>query len=197
MNSSHLDVESHTNDANGAENATTITFSHSIRSMILSAPTALAEVGRARQSMQCVVHISTLVTDISIFGGHMPSKPTRNFSAICFFSLVVFLLQAFPSRAQVSNPPTTAEREILSKLDADRTGKEIQRLSVGIVDNDSGAGAGTAVAGSADEKKIADAVAEEMKAIGLDVHTEPFPVRHYEYGKVSLKVNGVSIEAIS
>src|SRR5262249_35387469 len=90
-----------------------------------------------------------------------------------------------------------AEREILSKLDADRTGKEIQRLSVGTVDNDSGAGAGTAIAGSADEKKIADAVADEMKAIGLEVHTEPFPVRHYDYGKVSLKVNRASIEAIS
>jgi len=127
----------------------------------------------------------------------MRSNPVRNSSAIRLFSLVVFALQAFPSRAQVSDPPTTAEREILSKLDADRTGKEIQHLSVGIVDNDSGAGAGTAIAGSADEKKIADAVADEMKTIGLDVHTEPFPVRHYEYGKVSLKVNGVSIEAIS
>jgi len=127
----------------------------------------------------------------------MQSKPVGRSSIVCFFSLVVFVLQAFPSRAQVPDPPTTAEREILSKLDADRTGKEIQRLSVGIVDNDSGAGAGTAIAGSADEKKIADAVAEEMKAIGLEVHTEPFPVRHYEYGKVSLKVNGASIEAIS
>jgi hypothetical protein len=127
----------------------------------------------------------------------MPSKRVRNSSAIRLFSLVVFVLQAFPSRAQLSDPPTTAEREILSKLDADRTGKEIQRLSVGVVDNDSGAGAGTAIAGSADEKNIADAVAEEMKTIGLDVHTEPFPVRHYEYGKVSLKVNGMSIEAIS
>src|SRR5215469_14795700 len=148
--------------------------------------------------MQCAqFDMTTPVRDISICGGRMRSNPVRNSSAIRLFSLVVFALQAFPSRAQVSDPPTTAEREILSKLDADRTGKEIQHLSVGIVDNDSGAGAGTAIAGSADEKKIADAVADEMKTIGLDVHTEPFPVRHYEYGKVSLKVNGVSIEAIS
>jgi hypothetical protein len=82
-------------------------------------------------------------------------------------------------------------------LDAARTGREIQHLSVGIVDNDSGAGAGSAIAGTADEKKIADAVEQEMRSIGLNVHTEPFPVRHYEYGKVSLKANGASIEAIS
>jgi hypothetical protein len=82
-------------------------------------------------------------------------------------------------------------------LDADRTGKEIQHLSIGIVDNDSGAGAGSAIAGSTDEKKIADAVEQEMKSIGLNVHTEPFPVRHYEYGKVSLRANGEAIEAIS
>ena len=132
--------------------------------------------------MQCAkFYVGAPVRVISEFGGRMQSKPVGRSSIVCFFSLVVFVLQAFPSRAQVPDPPTTAEREILSKLDADRTGKEIQRLSVGIVDNDSGAGAGTAIAGSADEKKIADAVAEEMKAIGLEVHTEPFPVRHYEY----------------
>jgi hypothetical protein len=101
------------------------------------------------------------------------------------------------SKAQSVTRLTPSESKILSNLDADRTGKEILRLSVGIVDNDSGAGAGTAIAGSADEKKIADAIVQEMKTIGLDVHTEPFPVRHYDYGKVSLIVNGASIEAIS
>jgi hypothetical protein len=35
-----------------------------------------------------------------------------------------------------------------------------------------------------------------MKTIGLNVHTEPFPVRRYEYGKVSLKANGTSLQAI-
>jgi hypothetical protein len=100
------------------------------------------------------------------------------------------------SKAQSGTRLTPTETKILSSLDADRTGKEIERLSVGIVNNDSGAGAGSAIAGTADEKKIADAVEQEMKNIGLDVHTEPFPVRRYEYGKVSLRANGTSLEAI-
>jgi Iap family predicted aminopeptidase len=114
----------------------------------------------------------------------------------CAF-LVLIVLTAPSSKAQSVTRLTPTETKILSSLDADRTGKEIQRLSVGIVDNNSGAGAGSAIAGSADEKKIAEAVEGEMRSIGLNVHTEPFTVRHYEYGKMSLRVKGVSIEAIS
>jgi len=127
----------------------------------------------------------------------MRSKPTRTRPGFCYAFLVLIVLKAFPSNAQSPPQLTPTESKVLSRLEADRTGKEIQQLSVGIVDNDSGAGAGSAIAGSADEEKIADAVEQEMRSIGLNVHTEPFPVRHYEYGKVSLKANGASIEAIS
>ena len=127
----------------------------------------------------------------------MRSGTTRKRLVFCYAFLVVIILQVFPSNAQSANQLTATETQLLSRLDADRTGKEIQHLSLGIVENDSGAGAGSAIAGTADEKKIADAVAQEMTSIGLSVRTEPFPVRHYEYGKVSLRVNGKAIEAIS
>ncbi len=127
----------------------------------------------------------------------MRSGTTRKRRAFYYSSFVLLIFQMFASKAQSAAQLTATETRVLSKLDADRTGKEIQHLSVGIVDNDSGAGAGSAIAGTADEKKIADAVEQEMRSIGLDVHTEPFPVRHYEYGKVSVRVNGKAIEAIS
>jgi hypothetical protein len=127
----------------------------------------------------------------------MRNEPTRKQSWLAFLTLLAFIVvEPFPSTAQSATQLTPEESRILSKLDADRTGKEIQHLSTGIVNNDSGAGAGSAIAGTADEKKIADAVEQEMKGIGLTVHVEPFPVRRYEYGKVSLKANGTSIEAI-
>src|SRR6516162_11140134 len=117
--------------------------------------------------------------------------------SLTFALSTVIVATPFLSQAQSATQLSLEESKILSELDADRTGKEIQHLSTGIVDNDSGAGAGSAIAGTADEKKIADAVEQEMKSIGLSVRTEPFPVRHYEYGKVSLRVNGKAIEAIS
>src|SRR5215469_2999719 len=127
----------------------------------------------------------------------MRSDPSRKQSWLVPLTLLgLIVITPFLSHAQSATQLTPEESRILSKLDADRTGKEIQHLSIGIVDNDSGAGAGSAIAGTADEKKIADAVEQEMKSIRLNVHTEPFPVRRYEYGKVSLKANGTSLQAI-
>jgi len=131
----------------------------------------------------------------------MRSESSRKQSWLASLSLTfalstVIVATPFLSQAQSATQLSLEESKILSELDADRTGKEIQHLSTGIVDNDSGAGAGSAIAGTADEKKIADAVEQEMKSIGLAVHTEPFPVRRYEYGKVSLKANGASLQAI-
>src|SRR5215469_8502328 len=127
----------------------------------------------------------------------MRSDPSRKPSWLVPLTLLgLIVITPFLSQAQSATQLSPEESKILSKLDADRTSKEIQHLSTGIVDNDSGAGAGSAIAGTADEKKIADAVEQEMRNIGLAVHTEPFPVRRYEYGKVSLKANGTSLQAI-
>jgi len=124
------------------------------------------------------------------------SKATRRRQTFVCVFFVLIVLTAPSLIGQSGARLTPAEKKIVSSLDADRTAKDIQHLSTGIVDNDSGAGAGSATGGSADEKKIADAVEEEMKSIGLAVHVEPFPVRHYEYGKVSVRANGKSLEAI-
>jgi hypothetical protein len=127
----------------------------------------------------------------------MRSKPGQKSTWLVSIGLIAFIVvKPSPSTAQSATQLTPEENKILSKLDAERTGKEIQHLSTGIVDNDSGAGAGSAIAGTADEKKIADFVEQQMKTIGLSVHTEPLPVRRYEYGKIVLKANGTSIVAI-
>jgi hypothetical protein len=127
----------------------------------------------------------------------MKSEAGRKQSRLASLTLLAFIaVTPCPTNAQSATPLTPEESRILSKLDAERTGREIQHLSLGIVDNDSGAGAGSAIAGTADEKKIADFVEQEMKSIGLSVHSEPFPVRRYEYGKILLKANGTSLQAI-
>lgn len=107
--------------------------------------------------------------------------------------IVTALMAIQPSRAEVSD----IERQILSKLDISRASHEIDTLSTAIVNNQSGAGAGSATGGTADEAKIAAFVEKEFEAIGLTVHTEPFPVRHFEYGPVKLEVAGTYIPAIS
>jgi hypothetical protein len=94
-------------------------------------------------------------------------------------------------------PLTSDEQRLLSRLDVPRTLVLMKQLSEDVVTNRSGAGVGTAVAGSADEKALADFIEPQMKALGLAVHQEPFPVRHYEYGEVMLTANGRRLDAIS
>ncbi len=89
------------------------------------------------------------------------------------------------------------ERAILQRLDVARTLALMRQLSEDVVKNQSGAGAGTAVAGSADEKALADFIEQRLNALGLTVHQERFPVRHYEYGEVRLIVGGRTIPAVS
>ena len=92
---------------------------------------------------------------------------------------------------------TADERQLLSRLDVQRTLSLMKQLSEDVVTNRSGAGVGTAVAGSRDEKALADFIERQMKAFGLAVRQETFPVRHYEYGEVMLTANGRRLDAIS
>ncbi len=92
---------------------------------------------------------------------------------------------------------TESEKNTLAKLDAARVMTDLQRLSTGVVKTRSGAGAGTAVAGSPEEKELADVIAQDMKKIGLTVHQEPYAVRRYEYGEVNLTAGGKPIQAVS
>ncbi len=92
---------------------------------------------------------------------------------------------------------TPDEKIIVARLDLQRTLATMKQLSEDIVQNRSGVGAGSAVAGSADEKALADFVDGRMRALGLTVRQERFPVRHYDYGEVTLIADGRPIPAVS
>ncbi|MGH9334195.1 MAG: M28 family peptidase, partial [Vicinamibacteria bacterium] len=103
------------------------------------------------------------------------------------------LLIAHPVLSQISPD----EREVLDALDAARVVELTRRLSRDVVTENSGAGYGTAVAGSAAEKALADVIEREMRDRGFDVARERFPVRGYDFGEARLLVDGREIEAIT
>src|SRR5262245_50525129 len=89
------------------------------------------------------------------------------------------------------------EAAILQKLDVNGTLTMTRVLAEDIVKNNSGVGAGSAVAGSADEKKLADYIEKELRGLGLQTRQEFFPVRHYEYEPVTLTAAGKRLDAVS
>jgi hypothetical protein len=92
---------------------------------------------------------------------------------------------------------TGSEKAALDTLDVARVKNQIRFFSEDVVKSQSGAGAGTAVVGSPEETELAQMVVAEMKKIGLDVHTENYPVRHYTFAPVTLTANGKAIPAVS
>jgi hypothetical protein len=99
--------------------------------------------------------------------------------------------------ASIAGETTPDEQAVLARIDVQRALATMKQLSEDVVKNRSGAGVGTAVAGSADEQALADFIEQRMKSLGLDVRQERFPVRHYEYGEVTLTVDRRTIPAIS
>jgi hypothetical protein len=116
-------------------------------------------------------------------------------TARCCLALIVVLALGplVPAVAAV----TPEESRVLDRLDAKRTLRDLQHLSHGVVRTSSGLGAGTVVAGSVEERRLAAEITRLMKAAGLEVRSESFPVRSYRYGPVTLAVNGASLPAIS
>ncbi len=110
-------------------------------------------------------------------------------------SFAAIMLLAGLSYAGGQLSPT--ESQILSALDTDRTIALTRRLSEELVKNDSGAGAGSAIAGSADERLLAGFIEAEMKRLGLEVRRESFPVHAYDYGEVLLRASGRQLPAIT
>src|SRR6476646_2132619 len=98
-----------------------------------------------------------------------------------------------PLAAQV----TSDETAMLQKLDVNRTLSMTRQLSEDVVKNNSGVGAGSAVAGSADEKALANFIERQLHEMGLNTRQENFPVRHYEYGPVTLTAAGKRLDAVS
>ncbi|HVW70769.1 MAG TPA: M28 family peptidase [Steroidobacteraceae bacterium] len=107
--------------------------------------------------------------------------------------LVPLLLAAGCAHAAI----TQEEQRILDRLDAGRVLADIRYLSQDVVKTPSGLGAGTAVAGSPEEKALADEISRKLRATGLAVRVEEFPVRAYRYGPVRLTANGSEVPAIS
>src|SRR5262249_540496 len=92
---------------------------------------------------------------------------------------------------------TPPENALLAPTAGNRALAMRRHLSQEVVTTPTGAGKGTAVAGSPEEKALADAIERELRGAGLAVRQERFPVRHYRYGTVTLTGNGQPIEAIS
>jgi hypothetical protein len=107
--------------------------------------------------------------------------------------LALGLLLGRPSLAQISS----AERQVLDALDPTAVVSLTRRLSEQVGVGPSGAGYGSAVAGSASEKALADFIEKEMRARGFEVTRERFPVRAYDYGEVKLVVAGRAVDAIT
>ncbi len=109
--------------------------------------------------------------------------------------LVFFLglLAAGSARAQL----TPDERKLLDALDPDAVVSLTRQLSEEVGAGPSGAGYGSATAGSPAEEALADFIEGEMRARGFDVVRERFPVRAYDYGEVELLVGGGAVKAIT
>src|SRR5574339_246959 len=101
---------------------------------------------------------------------------------IRLLSGLIGLAFAQAALAQVS----TSESKLLDSLDPSRTLVLMKRLSEDVVSNRSGAGAGSAVSGSRDERLLADFIEKEMAALGFEVRRESYPVRAYDSGEVTL-----------
>ena len=118
---------------------------------------------------------------------------SRLLETMYFLPFMLCLLFSSPAQSQL----TDTEKRVIGTLDASRVKNQLRYLSEDVVKTKSGAGAGTAVAGSPAEAALAQAVAEEMRKIGLEVHTESYQVRRYISGPVTLTANGVTVQAIS
>lgn len=123
----------------------------------------------------------------------MLTKHTVLQSIPSFAAFVLLVSVTAASRAAVS----PEEERLLSGLDAAHALAEIQHLTRDVVKTPSGLGNGTAVAGSVEEEALATEIAGTMRALGLDVRLEEFPVRAYRYGPATLTANGTVVPSIS
>jgi hypothetical protein len=119
--------------------------------------------------------------------------PRKSPSPFVIPNILVILIGAQTAGAQVSSE----ERKLLDALDEAAVVSLTQRLSEEVGVAPSGAGYGSAVAGSPEEKALADFIEKEMRARGFEVARERFPVRRYEYGEVTLRMDGSAVSAIT
>ena len=90
-----------------------------------------------------------------------------------------------------------AEQRLLDALDGGRVLADMQALSASADGIAQGVGEGSVVAGSAEETALAGQLADRLRALGLTVRVEEFPVRAWRYAVPGLEANGRGIPAIS
>lgn len=97
------------------------------------------------------------------------------------------------------SPAATApgEERLLRALEPARMLHDIERLGRSADGIPQGVGEGSVVSGSPEETALAADLAARMRALGLEVRTEAFPVRSYRYGVPALSAGGKPIPAIS
>jgi hypothetical protein len=91
----------------------------------------------------------------------------------------------------------TAEQTLLDALDTGRVLTDMQLLSASADGIAQGVGEGSVVAGSSEETALAAQLAGRLRALGLTVQVEEFPVRAWRYAPPRLVANGRAIPAIS
>lgn len=89
------------------------------------------------------------------------------------------------------------EQRLLDAVDAPGVLEEMTRMARSADGVRQGVGDGSVVAGSPEERALAEYIAERFHKLGLEVHTERFPVREYRYTPPHLEVNGEPVTAIS
>lgn len=104
-----------------------------------------------------------------------------------------FALLAAPALAGL----TPDERQLLERIDAAAVLRDMERLARSADGIAQGVGDGSVVAGSPEERALAEELAARFRGFGLEVSSETFPVRAYRYDPPRLAANGEVIRAIS
>ncbi len=110
---------------------------------------------------------------------------------------VLLWLFCFAATAAQSEQLTQEEKAFLDRIETTRAFKEIRHISEEVVSNRSGAGAGSVIAGTEDEKKSAKYIAAFFSRLGLEVEQQRFPVRVFEYEEPQLEVGGERFPAVN
>lgn len=92
---------------------------------------------------------------------------------------------------------TPEEQRILDALDPGRLLADMHHLAASADGVAQGVGEGSVVAGSAEEAALAEDLAGRLRALGLTVQVETFPVRAWRYSVPRLRANGREIPSIS
>ncbi len=139
--------------------------------------------------------VTTAQSSPALSSEDLPMLPAHSLSMTRILLLLAGTLALAAPLAQAGL--STDEARLLARLEAPRALANLERLSERAVTAPTGLGAGTIVSGSVEEATAARGLASTLRALGLEVALEEFPVRAYRYGLVTLKANGNAIAAIS